>query len=47
MIADKAGQLSLPDEDYAFHYSNYGYAVLGLILEHVYAEDYATLSTNL
>lgn len=43
MIADKAGQLSLPDEDYAFHYSNYGYAVLGLILEHVYAEDYATL----
>lgn len=42
MILRKAGEVSLPDE-YEFNYSNYGYAVLGLILENVYGSDYKTL----
>lgn len=42
MIIRKAGEISLPDE-YGFNYSNYGYAVLGVILENVYGSDYKTL----
>jgi CubicO group peptidase (beta-lactamase class C family) len=42
MIIRKAGKISLPDE-YGFSYSNYGYAVLGIILENVYGEDYKVL----
>jgi CubicO group peptidase (beta-lactamase class C family) len=42
MITRKAGKISVPDE-YGFHYSNYGYAVLGIILENVYGSDYKTL----
>lgn len=43
MVISKAGKLNLTDEEYKFNYSNYGYAVLGLILEAVYERDYATL----
>ena len=43
MVVDRAGKLSVPNEDYPFNYSNYGYAVLGLILEKVYGDDYAAL----
>lgn len=43
MIISKAGELSMSDEEYEFNYSNYGYAILGLVLEEVYESDYATL----
>ncbi len=43
MVISKAGKLNLTDEEYKFNYSNYGYSVLGLILEAVYERDYATL----
>lgn len=42
MIIRKASEISLPDE-YEFNYSNYGYAVLGVILENVYGSNYKTL----
>lgn len=42
MIIRKAGEISLPNK-YKFNYSNYGYAVLGVILENVYGSDYKTL----
>lgn len=43
MIIDQAGQFSRAQESYDFTYSNYGYAVLGLVLEAVYDTDYTTL----
>ena len=42
-VLDKAGTLSMDKESYGFNYSNYGYAVLGLVLESVYGTDYKTL----
>lgn len=42
MVISKAGEISLPGE-YGFKYSNYGYAVLGVVLENVYGSDYKTL----
>lgn len=46
MVLGKAGNLSMDDESYGFVYSNYGYAVLGLVLEAVYDTDYTTLVNN-
>ncbi len=43
MVIRKAGKISLSDEKYAFNYSNYGYAILGLVLEEVYESDYSML----
>lgn len=43
MVLDKASDLSLDQESYGFNYSNYGYAILGLVLESVYDTDYKTL----
>lgn len=43
MVLGKAGDLSKDHESYGFVYSNYGYAVLGLVLEAVYDTDYTTL----
>ena len=43
MVLDRIGKISWSDEEYIFSYSNFGYAVLGLVLEAVYARDYATL----
>ena len=43
MVLNKAAKLDLFKEEYDFCYSNYGYAVLGLILETVYQTDYTTL----
>ena len=43
MVESRAGRLSLPEDEYGFEYSNFGYAVLGLILESVYGEDYTAL----
>lgn len=46
MVASQAGELSVPQEDYQFNYSNFGYAVLGLILEEVYGDDYSALANQ-
>lgn len=43
MVLDKACSLNMDGENYGFTYSNYGYAVLGLVLEAVYDTDYTTL----
>lgn len=43
MLLDKASSLNMDKNDYNFNYSNFGYAVLGLILESVYGTDYTTL----
>lgn len=46
MVLDQAGSLDMDRTDYGFTYSNYGYAVLGLVLEAVYDTDYATLAND-
>lgn len=46
MVLNRAGSLDMDGEDYSFTYSNYGYAVLGLVLEAVYDTDYATLAND-
>lgn len=46
MVLHKASDLSMDKESYGFTYSNYGYAVLGLVLEVVYNTDYTTLVNN-
>lgn len=43
MVLEKASSLRMDQEIYDFTYSNYGYAVLGLVLEKVYDTDYTTL----
>jgi CubicO group peptidase (beta-lactamase class C family) len=42
MVIQRAGKISLSDE-YGFNYSNYGYAMLGIVLENVYGQEYKTL----
>lgn len=46
MVLKKAGELRVDQDSYGFVYSNYGYAVLGLVLEAVYGTDYRTLLNN-
>ena len=41
-ILDKISAIN-EEKEYPFHYSNYGYAVLGLILEEIYQKDYKSL----
>ncbi|MDF2925826.1 MAG: beta-lactamase [Paenibacillaceae bacterium] len=43
MLMEKIADVNLKDREYPFQYSNFGYAVLGLVLENVYQEDYTTL----
>lgn len=43
MALRKASALNMDKENYSFRYSNYGYAVLGLVLENVYESDYTAL----
>lgn len=43
MVIDHLGQFRQAQKNYDFTYSNYGYAVLGLVLEAVYDTDYTTL----
>lgn len=43
MIMSKIAELSLQNKEYQFGYSNFGYAVLGLVLEAVYENDYTSL----
>ncbi len=42
-VLNKAKSLDMSRDDYGFEYSNYGYAVLGLVLESVYGTDYTAL----
>jgi len=37
------GKTNLKNKDYNFNYSNYGFEVIGLVLEKIYGEDYAKL----
>lgn len=43
MVLTKTSKLNMKKKGYSFNYSNYGYAVLGLVLEAVYNTDYKTL----
>ena len=43
LILNKAKSLDMSRKSYGFEYSNYGYAVLGLVLESVYETDYTAL----
>ena len=43
MVLSKAGNLSMDKAGYDFVYSNYGYAILGLVLEAVYGTEYTSL----
>lgn len=46
MVLDRARNLSMDKENCGFVYSNYGYAVLGLVLESVYGADYTSLAND-
>lgn len=43
MVLTRAKDLDMDRDDYGFEYSNFGYAVLGLVLESVYGTDYTAL----
>ena len=43
MLTRRIGKIRLSDPDYPFRYSNFGMAVLGLVLEKIYDEDYPSL----
>ena len=43
MVLNKAADLDVSGEEYSFKYSNYGYAILGFVLEEIYQKDYTTL----
>ncbi|MBO5210070.1 MAG: serine hydrolase [Lachnospiraceae bacterium] len=43
MVMNRAGRLNFPNQSYNFNYSNFGYAILSLILEAVYEKEYTTL----
>ncbi|MCL1912548.1 MAG: beta-lactamase family protein [Eubacteriaceae bacterium] len=45
-VLARIGQVSLKDRDYSFNYSNFGFAVVGLVLEAIYGEDYEVLINN-
>lgn len=46
MVLHKVRSLNMDKGKYGFHYSNFGYAVLGLVSEAVYDADYITLMNN-
>lgn len=46
MVVNKASKLSVPNGEYPFNYSNFGYAVLGLMLEEIYGDDYTALANQ-
>lgn len=43
MVLKKAAVLNMDSGPYPFNYSNFGYALLGLLLETVYDQDYSVL----
>lgn len=46
IIMNRLSKLSLKDKEYEFEYSNFGYAIMGIILETVYHQDYTELVNN-
>ena len=46
MLLSRLSKLNMPKENYDFKYSNFGYAVLGLVLEAVYETDYVSLAND-
>jgi CubicO group peptidase (beta-lactamase class C family) len=46
MVLNRIGRINLENKDYPFEYSNFGYAVAGLVLERIYNEDYRTLMNS-
>ena len=46
MVLAKVGSLGTDQKSHDFVYSNYGYAVLGLVLEAAYGMDYTTLAND-
>ena len=46
MIRSRIGKINLEDKSYQFTYSNFGMAVLGLVLEEVYGSDYTSLMND-
>lgn len=45
-VLKKAASVSLANKEYPFAYSNFGYAVLGLVLEEIYQQDYTALMNH-
>lgn len=43
MVLEQIKKIKLTNKEYSFHYSNFGFATLGLILEAVYHKEYADL----
>ena len=43
MVLARAAKLDMDQDSYDFSYSNFGYSVLGMVLESVYGSDYMTL----
>lgn len=46
MVLDRLGKVRVDEGKHPFDYSNFGYAVLGLVLESVYGQDYAKLANE-
>ena len=46
MVKERIGKINLDKESYGFSYSNFGFAVLGLVLESVYGESWKTLADD-
>ena len=45
-ILNKVKNIVLEDKDYKFKYSNFGIAVIGLVLEQVYDKDFVILMND-
>lgn len=45
-VLERAATVNIEGENHDFHYSNFGFAVLGLVLESVYGRDYQTLMND-
>ena len=45
-VLNRIGAINLENRDYSFEYSNFGMAVIGLVLEGIYNEDYTLLMNS-
>ncbi len=45
-ILNKVRKIKLKDKDYKFKYSNFGIAVLGLVIEKIYNDDFTNIMNN-
>jgi CubicO group peptidase (beta-lactamase class C family) len=46
MLLNRIGTINLENRDYPFEYSNFGMAIVGLILENIYNENYTPLMND-